>query len=370
MPTSVTSIAIGTAIFLVVAAVFFFPFGQFLKEKPDSMIDTVMISDDTEVPSEEIVSEGKNDVSDIGTKAEKKAEPKKNEIPAESNPPKISSPSPMVVVIPQIPVLLPATTTEKAIPPAYQQEKPRIPEIDENAIFRAVVKIQCPAADGIGKSIGSGFVLKDGLVVTVAHLLMDSGAKTCDVIFPKDRFPIYYLKGEITEDFSIIRKRFEEDGIDIGFLRIPPLAEYDDARTIFGNFYPALPYPVCDNPSIIGDTVYHYGYPSNFKGLNYLSRMDGVIVSNADIRGTSTQVSADGGASYRAPDFSFTGDESEFHPYAVSQVGIFYGDSGGLAFDASRACILGVNHGFGKGTDATFSIFLNLGWKAAGILIP
>ncbi|KKW18167.1 MAG: hypothetical protein UY60_C0019G0009 [Parcubacteria group bacterium GW2011_GWB1_50_9] len=369
MSPNVTSIAIGTAIFLFVAAVFFFPFGQFLNHETD-IIDRPMISDDTEVPSEEIVSEEKPDVSDTGIKEEKKVEPAKDEIPVKQNPPKISSPSPMVVVIPPIPVFLPATTTEKAAPPAATQEKPRTPEIDENAILRAVVKIQCPATDGIGKSIGSGFVLKDGLVVTVAHLLMDSGSKTCDVIFPKDRFPIHYLKGEITEDFSVIRKRFEDDGIDLGFLRLPVIAEYDDARTIFGNFYPALPYPVCDNPSVIGDVVYHYGYPSNFQGLNYLSRMDGIIVSYADIRGTSTQVSADGGATYRAPDFSFTDDEKEFHPYAVSQVGIFYGSSGGLAFDASKACILGVNHGFGKGSTLTYSIFLNLGWKAAGALIP
>jgi len=369
MSPNVTSIAIGTAIFLVVAAVFFFPFGQFLNRETDTS-DRPTISDIDVVPSEEIVSEEKTDISDIGTKEEKKVEPKKNEIPAKSNPPKISNPSPVVAVIPPTPVLLPATTTEKAAPPAYQQEKPRIPEIDENAIFRAVVKIQCSATDGIGKSIGSGFLLKDGLVVTVAHLLMDSGSKTCGVIFSKDRFPIHYLKGEITEDLSIIRKRFEEDGIDIGFLRIPPLAEYDDARTIFGNSYPSLPYPICSDPSIIGDVVYHYGYPSNFKDLNYLSRMDGIIVSYADIKGTSVQTPAGGGASYRAPDFSFTDDETGFHPYAVSQVGIFYGDSGGLAFDASKACILGVNHGFGKGSTATYSIFLNLGWKAAGALIP
>lgn len=276
-----------------------------------------------------------------------------------------------VVFIPPSVFQTPTTTEEKkseALP--VEGEKSKLPEIDENAIFRAVVKIQCFAADGIGRSIGSGFVLKDGLVVTVAHLLMDSGAKSCDVIFPKDRFPIHYLKGEITEDFSVIRKRFEEDGIDIGFLRIPVIAEYADARMIFGDSYPSIPYPVCTDSSIIGDTVYHYGYPSNFKDLNYLSRMEGVIISYADIQGASTQTPADGGASYRVPDFSFTDDESGFHPYAVSQVGIFYGSSGGLAFNASRACILGVNHGFGKGSTATYSIFLSIGWKGAGALIP
>ena len=370
MSTSVLSIAIGTAAFLFVAAVLFFPFGQFFENRQDSTTDYLMTSNDAEDSSGEIVSEEKIDVSVPEIKKEEESESEKKEIPVKPTPPTIPNINSAEIAIPQIPISLPATTTEKAAPPVAAQEKPKLPEIDEDAIFRAVVKIQCSAADGVGKSIGAGFVLKDGLVVTVAHLLMDSGAKTCDVIFPKDRFPIYYLKGEITEDFSVIRKRFEENGIDIGFLKLPPLAEYADARTIFGNFYPALAYPICSNSSIIRDTVYHYGYPSNFKDLNYLSRMEGVIVSYADIRGTSTQVSPDGGASYRAPDFSFTGDETEFHPYAVSQVGLFYGSSGGLAFDASKACVLGVNHGFGKGSTATYSIFLNLGWKAAGALIP
>ena len=370
MSTSVTSIAIGTAVFLFVAAVFFFPFGQFFENRQDSTIDYSMTSNDADVPSGEIVSEEKIDVSVPEIKKEEESESEKKEIPVKPTPPTIPNINSAEIAIPQIPVSLPATTTEKAAPPASPQEKQKLPEIDENTIFRAVVKIQCSATDGVGKSIGAGFVLKDGLVVTVAHLLMDSGAKTCDVIFPKDRFPIHYLKGEITESVEAIKKRFEEDGIDIGFLKLPLIAEYTDARTIFGNFYPALPYPICSNSSIIGDTVYHYGYPSNFQGLNYLSRMDGIVVSYADIKGTSIQTPADGGASYRAPDFSFTNDEKEFHPYAVSQVGIFYGSSGGLAFDASKACILGVNHGFGKGSTATYSVFLNLGWKAAGALIP
>lgn len=369
MSMSATSIAIGAAIFLFVAVVFFFPFEQFFNREA-GIIDRPIISDNREPPSEKIISEEKPDVSAPEIQNEKKLEQKKDETPVKPSEQKSSSRAPIAVAVLFPPVSLSATTTADATPPVVTQEKPKLLEIDEDAIFRAVVKIQCPAADGIGKSIGSGFVLKDGIVVTVAHLLMDSGVKTCDVIFPKDRFPIHYLKGEITESVEAIKKRFEEDGIDIGFLRIPLIAEYDDARTIFGNFYPSLPYSVCDNPSIIGDVVYHYGYPSNFKDLNYLSRMEGVVVSYADIQGTSIQIPEGGGASYRAPDFSFTNDEKEFHPYAVSQVGIFYGSSGGLAFDASRACILGVNHGFGKGSTATYSIFLSIGWKAAGALIP
>ncbi len=242
-------------------------------------------------------------------------------------------------------------------------QPPRV-DMDEETILRAVVKIQCTRSDGISKSIGSGFALTDGFIVTVAHLVLDSGSKTCDVIFPKDRFPIYYLKGDITEDMSVIRKRFEEDGIDIAFLKLPPIGEYLDAKAIFGNSYPAILYPLCTSPSIIGDTAYHYGYPANYKDLNYLASMEGKFVSYANVTGTAVKTTDDGTATYRAPLFAYTTDESIFHPYAVSKVGIFYGDSGGLVFNATDACVLGTNHGFGQGTDGVYGIFTDLSWSS------
>ena len=279
----------------------------------------------------------------------------------------IAPPPPIVFIYPPVPQASTTIGEKKSEALPIVEKKPKIGAFDENLIFRAVVKIQCPASDGVGKSIGSGFVLGSGLVVTVAHLLMDSASDTCDVIFPNNRFPIHYLKAKITEDTARIRERLEKDGIDIAFLKMPPMAEYSDARSIFGSAYPSLPYPLCSNPAIIGNVVYHYGYPSSFKDLNYLSRMEGTIVSYADVSSVSPKISEDY-STYLAPDFYFTISESQFHPYAVSKVGIYYGDSGGLVFDATNACVLGVNHGFGMNGSTAFSIYTILSYGIANTL--
>lgn len=270
-------------------------------------------------------------------------------------PPSAPQPPPPPVVI-DLPPPLPPPATPVPPPP------PPVIAIDENSIFRAVVKIQCSAPDGIGKSIGSGFVVAGGRVATVAHLLKDASSQTCDVIFSKDRFPVHYLKGTITEPQETIRRRLEEEGIDIAFLQLPPIASYPDAQAIFGSNYPSVPYPICSSPLLVGDTAYHYGYPSNFKDLNYLERMNGEIIAHADIDGIKIDTS-ESGDTYKAPDFAVTGDESRFHAYTISQVAIYFGASGGLVFDATDACILGINHGFGKDGNTVFSIFLNLGWE-------
>lgn len=249
--------------------------------------------------------------------------------------------------------------------------EPPTPTLDEEAIFRAVVKIECPSEDRKGKYVGSGFVLARGVVVTAAHLIKDSGSDTCRVIFPRNRAPAYFLSGA-TEDRERVMRRHDENGIDVAFLFLPTLAQYPEARAVFPDGYPTIPYPVCQEPDILGHGLLHFGYPASFQDQSYLSRAEGRAVSYADIGPIREILSEDQTFLFKTPEFSYTRDESRFHPYAVSRVSTFYGDSGGLAFDATRQCVLGPHRGgtIGGGAGENFSVFSVLAWDGAPPIIP
>ncbi len=269
------------------------------------------------------------------------------------------------------PVLLPpvvsapqdvATDTQA---PTEDSKAPMLPPLREEEILQAIVKIQCPAPDGLGKYIGSGFVLAGGTVVTAGHVLKDSGSETCEVIFPRERRPIYYLRGT-AEDLKTIRKRHDEEGIDVAFLKLPALSSYPEARAIFDR-YPEIQYPICADPKMVGDRLLHFGYPSNYADQTYLSSQEGQAVVHADIKGVEERLSSDQTYTFKSPIFAYTYDESGMHPYMVSQVASFYGDSGGLAFNATKQCIIGPHRGgtIGKAPGENFSVFMNLGWGKA-----
>lgn len=247
-----------------------------------------------------------------------------------------------------------------------------LPPLNTEAILAAVVKIQCLTDDSRGKYIGSGFSVAGGKIVTAAHVVKDSGEKVCDVIFPgKNRTPVHYLRGAL-EDIETIKKRHDGEGIDIAFLTLPDIAAYPEARAIFSS-YPVIPYPVCKNPAMIsmtdakgasGDLLLHYGYPSNFVDQNYLAEQEGRAIVYADVTGIKDQYSDDFFQQYKTPEFSYTADESKLHPYMISRVASFYGDSGGLAFNTTKQCILGPHRGGTVGREAgeNYSIFPLLGW--------
>ena len=121
---------------------------------------------------------------------------------------------------------------------------------------------------------------------------------------------------------------------------------------------------VTDKKGNKGDALLHYGYPSNFVDQNYLSEQEGRAVAYADIMGIKDQYSDDFSYQYKTPEFSYTGDESALHPYMISRVASFYGDSGGLAFNAAKQCILGPHRGgtVGRGAGENYSIFPILEW--------
>lgn len=254
-----------------------------------------------------------------------------------------------------------ATTTEVFSPVVAS-----LPPLDEEALFKAVVKIQCPADDGLSKYVGSGFVLKGGIVATAAHVVQNSAGNICDVIFPSDRRPTYYFKGAIV-NLKEVARRHDEEGIDFAILKLPEIDSYIDAKAIFAE-YPYIPYPVCENPKMFGDKLFHFGYPSNYADQNYLSGLRGESVVYEDIKGIKDALSEDQTFSYRTPIFSSTYDETKMHPYMVSRVASFYGDSGGLAFNKDKQCILGPHRGgtIGKSSGENYSIFMLMGWDKAG----
>lgn len=249
--------------------------------------------------------------------------------------------------------------------------EPVLPPLEEAAIRRAVVKIECPTASGIGKYVGSGFSIPQNRIVTAAHVVMNSGSQTCSVIFPNaDRRPVHYLRGEL-ENLEDVRRRHDEEGVDVAILTLFPLESYPEAQAIFSKEYPAVPYSICENPQAIGDEILHFGYPSNFVDQNYLSQMDGRAVAHADITAIEDKLSLDGTFAYKNPVLVFSNEESVFHPYSVSRVATFYGDSGGLAFNATKQCSLGIHRSstVGRTSGDNYSIFMNLGWEGARQLV-
>lgn len=238
--------------------------------------------------------------------------------------------------------------------------------------MRAVVKIQCSSADRKGRYTGSGFVLPGGrTVATAAHLMTDTSGDPCQVIFPRDRAPSIYLWAT-PENLDVIKKRYDEQGIDVAFLALKPTSEYPDAAVVFSDAYPSVPYPVCREPDILGDRMLHYGYPGNYADHSYLAREEGQAVEYADIAGIEQKLSQDQSRVYKSPVFSYTMDQSMTHPYLVSRLPSFYGASGGLVLDATRRCIAGVGHGgtIGGGAGENYSVSFMLGWEGAPGITP
>lgn len=248
---------------------------------------------------------------------------------------------------------------------------PPLPPLREDELFRAVVKIECPSEDQKGVYVGSGFVMPRGVVVTAAHLLTDMGGDTCKVIFPHNRGPAHYLFGT-PEDREAIKKRHDGQGIDLAFLFLPALASYPEGKAVFPDGYPIVSYPVCARPNLIGDRLLHFGYPGNFHNNSYLARSEGEALAYGDITGVSSQLSEDQSSISQVPVLSYTTDQSALHPYLVSRAPSFYGDSGGLAFDATKQCILGVGHGgtMGGAAGENYSVLMMLGWEGVRDILP
>lgn|GEM_PF-1974947 len=298
----------------------------------------------------------------------------KNQLPPPAVPPRAIVSrfvAPHVAVQPPAPIQPEPVTTSSAVSGAPAAEEAPPPPLDEKGIFRAVVKMECPSEDRRGKYVGSGFVMPHGLVVTAAHLIKDIGGDACQVIFPRERAPSIYLVGK-TEDRETVRQRHDEQGIDIAFVFLPLLSTYPEARAVFPDAYPSVPYPVCGDPALMGDTILHFGYPASFQNHSYLDEGTGIAAAYADIRGITQELSEDQTYLFKTPVFGYTTDQAQFHPYLVARSASFYGSSGGLGLDATRRCIVGPDRGgtIGGGAGENFSLFAVMGWEGARAIMP
>ncbi|MDP3710692.1 MAG: trypsin-like peptidase domain-containing protein [bacterium] len=349
--------------FAIISAIFFFGKNSNKKEVPKNDADEEIVftvqTPPSELPQTDAAIDEKTREIPISTKSMQPiSKPTTEEKIVLPPPPRII---PEVVPVPKTEnsVTQPATTSVIEEP---KKIEPDIPPLNEAALLKSVVKIECPA-DG-GKYIGSGFAVKGDVIITAAHVVADSASEICTIIFPDKRRPIHYLKGTIV-DLESTKKRLNEDGIDFALLKLPSLDSYPDAKAIYGESYPYIPYPSCSDPKMLDDKLLHFGYPSNFVDQNYLSELNGESIAFADINGIKDQLSQDQTFTFKSPILEFSYDEFKHHPYMVSRVASFYGDSGGLAFNATKQCILGPHRGgtIGRGAGENFSIFMNIGWE-------
>lgn len=251
------------------------------------------------------------------------------------------------------------TTTSNQLPITnYRQPypaSPPLPPLNEDALMRAVVRIQC------GNIYGSGIIVNsEGLVLTVAHVIIsaiEAGASECDVIFPKKHpefnfySETYYRKGVIIAS-TTTATLYKEKSLDVAALRIRPLP--DDP--VFPDGYPFVNMPFCGT-DILDDEILLFGYAANVGTSadspgSVLSRFSGGVLQFADITGVRKEpssISKNGNDFF--PNLAYSLDENMPHPIVIIfSNNNFSGASGGLAFNASKQCIVGTNSAVGTST--------------------
>ena len=235
-----------------------------------------------------------------------------------------------------------ATTTVPAVPEV------KIPPVDEEELMRAVVRIRC------GNIYGSGFVINQkGLVLTAAHVLVgaiEDGTANCDVIFPRKHSDFgFYSEAHYRSGTILVPKEtekfYKERGFDIAALNTAFL----ENDPVFPTEFPYIKYPFC-GPETLDDKILLFGYAANIGTSpaslgSVLSRFEGAVLQYADVISIRKEPSKiySGGYDY-FPDFSHTLDESVSHPSVlIYSSNNFSGASGGLVFDTSQNCIIGIN---------------------------
>jgi len=250
------------------------------------------------------------------------------------------------VVPPSVPVVpvveTPAVVVQKAIP-----------IINEDEIIQAVVRMRC------GTSYGSGFSLErmgKRYVLTAAHVVIDQidffKKYQCDVIYPqKDKNGNYqeahYRIGNILLPDETL-SNYKEKGIDLAVLEVLPLADKNEDLQKFPDGYPYLKHSFCPADTL-GDSINLWGFSANLGTAitpgAFMSKFQGEIVQYEDVIGVTKKASSEflNGFVY-LPKFEHSLDQGVFHHLTVIlSNNNFSGASGGLVFDISKPCIVGVN---------------------------
>ena len=257
----------------------------------------------------------------------------------------------------------------KIIEPAIVLPEP----IDENAIMAAVVRIGCK------DSFGSGISLKVSgkhYAVTAAHVIIntiDAGRDTCNIIFPRKSrdFDFYeeahYRVGKILNPDQITTN-YKTMGLDFAVLEIQPLEDAAEDKRVFPDGYPFVDYPACSLTNI-NDNIILWGYAAHvgtqFSPGGILSRFVGKLIQYADAEGVSKQSSAGFSDGYAyLPKVSDSTNETIEHTHSVIvSDNNFSGASGGLVFDSSKNCIIGLNIATFTKDNKVYGLILNLGFS-------
>lgn len=237
----------------------------------------------------------------------------------------------------------PQPTTQSAIPK---------PQINEEEIMKAIVRVGC------GSTFGSGFVIKSGetrYAVTAAHVVIDRiEAKNffCNVIFPrKDEngnfVEAHYRAGRIISP-DTTETNYKEKGVDLAILKILPLENKTEDLDRFPTGFPYINYPFCPSDTL-GDDIILWGYSANlgttFSPGGVLSKFLGHLIQYADVIGITKKSSSEfsGGFVYLPKMESSLDLASQHQINIILSNNNFSGASGGLVFNASKACVIGIN---------------------------
>lgn len=223
---------------------------------------------------------------------------------------------------------------------------------DEQELWRSVVSIQCTfdIKNGGSETVGgSGVVFnKDGLVVTNNHVVNAGEDGRCAVLFPAfSENTTYRIRAYGALPATIIAKSGNNDN-DVATLQIQQTEDFQNQIQYLRDYYgwtgtpfSYIPYPLCHEAEA-GDKVIHYDWQvvnSAAQGYEILRTV-----------GTITDFLKDysGKFYYAQPD--------ETPDYIVTDVKKFGGASGGLAFNATRDCFIGLTSRSGE---VTYVINLN-----------
>ncbi len=285
----------------------------------------------------------------------------------EPNPVKPASttkPKPPVVEVPR-PIIETPTSTLPVAPIPVAPALPPFTQNDLEAIMYAVVRVRC------GGTYGSGAVIRvedKRYVLTAAHVVIDRIAakkETCDIIFPrKDDFGVfkeaYYRPGKILAPEQT-QSQYKNNAYDIAILEVLPIGE--DAQ-VFPAGQPFVNYAFCPANTLQDDTLL-IGYPINAGTTatpgGVISKFPGVVAQYSDIDGVEARAEPQfsGGFAYY-PILKNTKDTSSFHPITVNvSTNNFSGASGGLVFDVSKQCFLGINTATGAINNVIYGISMN-----------
>ncbi len=272
------------------------------------------------------------------------------------------------VIQSQKPIVELPTSTPPIEMPVIKPPAPFLPPLtqsDLENIMYAVVRVRC------GGTYGSGAVIRvkdKRYVLTAAHVVIDRIAakkQTCDIIFPrKDGFGVFkeafYRPGKILATEQT-KSQYQNNAYDIAILEVLPIEE--DAQ-VFPDGQPFVNYAFCPANTLQDDTLL-IGYPINAGTTatpgGVISKFPGVVAQYSDIDGVEARAETQfsGGFAYY-PILKNTKDTSNFHPITVNvSTNNFSGASGGLVFNISKQCVLGINTATGAVNNVIYGISMN-----------